>query len=131
MSAHPLLIVMALHMAWLVLLYAALTLVRAPAVWNIGRRADGSNPWSTYEPRISANLRNQFEWPIFFHIVCLLLMLDPTAMRGSHVVLAWLFLGGRMLHTAVQVLTANVRLRGVVFTLNFVAVVVMWVLLLV
>ncbi len=35
-----------------------------------------------------------------------------------------------MLHSAVQVLTANVRLRGLVFTLNFLAVLGLWGLLL-
>jgi hypothetical protein len=52
---------MAIHVAWTAFLYALLTIARAPAVWGIGRRADGGNPWATLEPRISANLRNQFE----------------------------------------------------------------------
>lgn len=119
---------MAAHVAWTALLYALLTVARAPSIWGIGRRADGSNPFATYEPRISANLSNQFEWPLFFHVACLVLMAtphDPVALA-----LAWLFIAGRIAHSGVQILTRNVRLRGVVFTVNFVAVLALWVVVL-
>lgn len=122
--SHSLILPMAAHIALAALLYAALTVARAPKVWGIGRRADGSNPWSAIEPRISANLSNQFEWPLFFHVACLLLMqgeLPPLAPP-----LAWAFVIGRLLHTGVQVFTTHVRLRGLVFTLNFAAVLGLW-----
>lgn len=131
MTTNPLVLTMIVHVAWLAILYVALTVVRAPAVWGVGRRKDGSNPWTSYEPRISANLRNQFEWPILFYVVCILLLLEPAAFHPAHLWLAWLFIIGRMLHTGVQVLTANVRLRGIVFTINFIAVLAMWGLLLI
>lgn len=117
---------MAAHVALTTLLYAGLTIARAPAVWGVGRRADGSNPWGALEPRISANLSNQFEWPLFFHVACLLLMLQPAVGRLP-LVLAWVFVAGRVLHSGVQVFTANVRLRGAVFTINFLAVLALWV----
>ncbi len=108
------------------MLYLLLTLARAPAVWGIGRRADGANPWAAVEPRISANLSNPFEWPLFFHVACLILLqLDPGT---SAIALAWVFVAGRVLHSAVHILTRNVRLRGVVFTINFLAVIGLWIL---
>jgi len=122
---------MVLQVAWTAWLYVALTIARAPPVWGIGRRRDGSNPLGSYEPRISANLRNQFEWPVLFYVVCLLLLLRPEAPNQAQVWLAWLFVAGRILHTGVQVLTSNVRLRGIVFMINFLAVLAMWGLLLV
>ncbi len=77
------------------------------------------------ERRISANLSNQFEWPVFFYAACLLLM--GLAMEGRVPLwLAWIFVGGRVVHSYVQIFTANVRLRGIVFTINFVAVLGMW-----
>jgi hypothetical protein len=116
---------MVAHVALAGFLYVLLTVARAPAVWGIGRRSDGSNPWAHVEPRISANLSNQFEWPLFFHVACLvLLQFQPGA---TAVALAWIFVAGRLLHSAVQVLTRNVRLRGVVFTVNFLAVLALWV----
>ena len=124
MMAHPLLLPMAAHVALSALLYVLLTVARAPAIWGIGRAPDGSNPWAKFEPRISANLSNQFEWPLFFHVACVLLMQAPPSVLALG--LAWAFIAGRVLHSLVQILTANVRLRGLVFTLNFLAVLGLW-----
>ena len=121
---HPLIVPMAAHVALTALLYVLLTVARAPAAWGIGRRSDGSDPWAGIEPRISANLSNQFEWPLFFHAACLIL-LQADASRLA-LVLAWVFVAGRVLHSLVQILTNNIRLRGVVFTINFVAVLGLW-----
>jgi hypothetical protein len=121
---------MAAHVALAAILYALLTVARAPAIWGVGRRADGTNPWATMEPRISANLSNQFEWPLFFYVACLMFLQRPGAGTGA-LLLAWIFVAGRFAHSAVQILTTNVRLRGVVFTINFLAVLGMWALLLV
>ena len=122
---HSLIIPMAAHVALTAVLYVALTVVRAPAIWGIGRRADGSNPFAALEPRISANLSNQFEWPLFFHAAFLLLLIQSGVDRLS-IVLAWIFAGGRVLHSLVQIFTRNIRLRGVVFTINFAAVLGLW-----
>lgn len=116
---------MASHVALSALLYVLLTVARAPAVWGVGRRPDGSNPWADLEPRISANLSNQFEWPLFFYAAGLLLIAQQAA-DVRQLVLAWIFVAGRVVHSCVQVLTKNVRLRGMVFTINFVAVLGMW-----
>ena len=122
-----LLLPMSAHVALAALLYVLLTIARAPTIWGIGRRPDGSNPWATFEPRISANLSNQFEWQLFFHIACLALMaIGPS---DGAIWLAWVFILGRILHSAVQILTGNVRLRGLIFTINFVAVLGLWALL--
>ncbi len=119
---------MAAHVALAAFLYVLLTVARAPAVWGIGRRRDGANPWAAVEPRISANLSNQFEWPLFFHVACLLLLQQQPS--PAALVLAWVFVAGRVLHSTVQILTGNVRLRGVVFTINFLAVLGLWVVVL-
>ena len=118
---------MAAHVGLAALLYALLTIARAPSVWGWGRRPDGSNPWEHLEPRISANLSNQFEWPLFFHVACVLLLLDRQPAGPVQLGLAWVFVAGRLLHSCVQIFTTNIRLRGMVFTLNFVAVLAMWV----
>jgi hypothetical protein len=122
---QPLLLPMAAHVALAAFLYVLLTVARAPAIWGIGRSADGTNPWARWEPRVSANLSNQFEWPLFFHVACLLLLRGPV--DGVSIALAWGFIAGRLLHSAVQILTTNVRLRGLVFMLNFMCVLGLWV----
>jgi TPR repeat protein len=118
---------MAAHIALVVFLYVLLTVARAPAIWGVGRRPDGANPWAKFEPRISANLSNQFEWPVFFYAACLILL--QWQHSGAALALAWVFVAGRVVHSLVQILTSNVRLRGVVFTINFVAVLGLWVLI--
>ncbi len=123
--SDPLIYPMAAHVLLAAALYVLLTAARAPAVWGIGRAQDGRNPWADVERRISANLSNQFEWPLFFHVACLLLLFGPGH-GGPTLALAWTFVGGRILHSGVQVLTTNVRLRGLVFTINFVAVLGLW-----
>lgn len=125
---NPLIFPMAAHVALTAFLYALLTIVRAPSIWGLWRRADGTNPWAKVEPRISANLSNQFEWPVFFYAACLLLSgYQETAQLQLW--LAWAFIAGRVVHSCVQILTTNVRLRGVVFMINFVAVLGLWGLL--
>ena len=120
---------MAAHVALASLLYVLLTVARAPKIWNIGQRPDGSNPWAAIEPRISANLSNQFEWPLLFYIACLALIQSHGESPVASL-LAWIFVIGRLAHSVVQILTTNIRLRGLVFTVNFLATLGMWVVVL-
>ena len=120
---------MLFHIFWVAMLYVLLTVMRAPKIWGIGARADGSNPFATLEPRTSANLSNQFEWPVLFYAICTLLIARPELYQPIYLLFAWLFLFGRIIHSVVQIFTANIRLRGIIFTINFVAVMCMWVVL--
>lgn len=129
-SANALIYPMAVHVSLTAFLYVLLTIVRAPSIWGVGKRPDGSNPWSKIEPRISANLSNQFEWPLLFYVACVLLIQQQLPERVD-VWLAWTFIAGRFLHSFVQINTTNVRLRGAVFTINFLAALGLWAHLLV
>ena len=122
---HPLILPMAVHVAFTALLYALLTVARAPKIWGVGQRQDGSNPWAEVEPRISANLSNQFEWPLYFYAACLLLI-QVQAESSAAVLLAWVFIAGRLAHSYVQICTTNIRVRGLVFTVNFLATLGLW-----
>lgn len=113
-----------LHFGLVVGLYAALTWARlvvvrrGEAAKNDFARADGDPPASA---RIQRNLANQFEAPVFAWIAALLLIL-AAQITVWDVAAAWLFLTGRLLHTAVQCRGDNVALRGQVFMINFLAV---------
>ncbi|MEM9208091.1 MAG: MAPEG family protein, partial [Pseudomonadota bacterium] len=102
MLNEPLIAPMFVHLVWVVLLYTVLTIVRAPAIWGIGRLSDGSNPWASVESRVSANLSNQFEWPLFFYAICLLLIFRGNANDPLQQGLAWVFVAGRFVHSGVQ-----------------------------
>ena len=117
------------HVLLCFVLYALLTIARAPVVWGMGQTKDGSNPFGNIQPKISANLSNQFEWPLFFYIAIVLLIAKDEPIDNVQIYLAWVFVIGRVLHSIVQIFTDNIRLRGMVFTVNFVAVLAMWALL--
>ena len=113
------------QIGWTMLLYAWLTLARKQAVDS------GAVDYSAFllgrdEPlvpaRIALNLANQFELPVIFYaLVILLLVLDHVT--ALDVIAAWVFVGGRVAHSLVQTLTNNVPLRGQIFMINFLAVV--------
>ena len=118
------------HLALVAFLYAWLTVER---FFNAtGGRASYSGlelPGGDHgrAARIAANLNNQFQAPVFFHILALGLWLSGFA-TPVDVWLAGLFFFGRVLHTLVQTLTGNVLLRGAVFSINFIALSLMWIL---
>ena len=120
-----LLVPLFLHFGLIVSLYAALTRARLVVVRrgeaskNDFARADGDPPASA---RIQRNLANQFEAPVFVWIAALLLILADHVTVWD-VAAAWVFLIGRLIHTAVQCGGDNVALRGQVFTINFLGLV--------
>lgn len=122
-GAAALLLPLFLHFGWVVCLYAALTWARlvvvrrGEAAKNDFARADGDPPLSA---RLQRNLANQFEAPPFAWIAALLLVLTSSVTPWD-IAAAWVFLGGRVLHSLVQTTGDNVALRGQVFTINFLA----------
>ncbi|GAA6151910.1 hypothetical protein NBRC116587_13290 [Pseudoteredinibacter isoporae] len=126
MTDNPLILPMFSHIALCAFLYVLLTIARAPKVWGLWQMNDGSNPWHACETRITNNLKNQFEWPLFFYIACVLLLAEGDAVSQLQCYLAWAFVAGRVLHSIIQIGTRNIRLRGIVFTINFLAVLAMW-----
>lgn len=114
------------HVCWAGFLHTLLTIFRAPSIWGIDTKSGSIRKFASLEPRVSANLSNQFEWPLFFYSACLLTMLAGESSDVLQIALAWLFVVGRVMHSYVQIHTTNIRLRGAVFTINFLAVFFMW-----
>jgi len=113
------------HIGWVSMLYVWLTVARQRAVRS-GQIESSCFVLGRDEPlevaRITRNLANQFELPlIFYALVVLLVALGQVT--PFDVIAAWVFVAGRVAHTLVQTLTDNVALRGQVFTINFLAVV--------
>jgi hypothetical protein len=113
------------HIGLVFLLYAWITVARAQAVKR-GEVKSSAFVLGREEPlpvaRITRNLTNQFELPVIFYaLVVLLIAVDRVTVFD--VAAAWVFVVGRVFHTLVQTLTDNVALRGNVFVINFLAVV--------
>jgi len=112
------------HFLLVVGLYAWLTLERQLAILH--REVEpgvfvnaGADPGRS--KRIARNLSNQFELPVFALFAAAILFMKD-AIGPIDIAAAWLFLFGRLIHTAVQTLSDHVPLRGLVFTINFIAV---------
>jgi hypothetical protein len=114
------------YIGWVFLLYAWLTVARQRAVKRreveYSAFAHGDEPHDI--DRITRNLANQFELPVIFYAVVVLLIAIGRV-TAIDVIAAWVFVAGRVIHTLVQTLTDNVPLRGQVFLINFAGVVVL------
>jgi hypothetical protein len=112
------------HVALVGVLLVVLTIQRVGAVLageakvDDYARAGGDAPRSR---RVQRNLSNQFELPLFAYFAAAVLIATQSV-GFTDIVAAWVFLGGRVLHSAVQCLSDNVRLRGLVFLVNAAAV---------
>ena len=112
------------HIGWVSMLYVWLTVARQRAVRS-GQIGSSCFVLGRDEPlevaRITRNLANQFELPLIFYALVVLLVALGQVTRLD-LIAAWVFVAGRIAHTLVQTLTDNVPLRGQVFTINFLAV---------
>jgi hypothetical protein len=108
-------------------LYVWLTMARAGAVKR-GEVEYAAFVLGREEPRavarITRNLANQFELPVLFYAVVVLLV-ALGRVTAIDVAAAWVFVVGRIVHTLVQTLSDDVRLRGRVFVINFLAIAVL------
>ena len=115
------------HMALVFGLYAWLSVARTLAVRH-GTIGYDAFEFTGGEPpaiaRITRNLSNQFELPVLYYVSALLLI-QFAAVTVWDVWAAWVFIAGRVLHTAVQTKSSNVQLRGLVFGINALAVFVL------
>jgi hypothetical protein len=108
-------------------LYAWLTYVRTVAVMRGETQYDCfllGREEPLHVARITRNLSNQFELPVIFYALVAILLIFGR-ITWIDVAAAWVFFAGRVIHTLVQTLTDNVPLRGRVFMINFLAVVVL------
>ncbi len=74
--------------------------------------------------RVTRNVANQFEAPVLFYALVLLILVLQAATLFD-VVVAWLFVLGRIAHAVVHINTENVLLRSRIFRLGLLLVVVL------
>ncbi|KQS91137.1 MULTISPECIES: MAPEG family protein [unclassified Rhizobium] len=85
----------------------------------------------TIEPAPSAtvarNLINQFELPLLFYLVCVMLYVTAGVSQAA-IIVAWLFVLSRFAHAYVHVTSNRLKVRQRLFTVGFVLNFVLWVL---
>ena len=115
-----------------VVVAALMATARARAVKTMDRQrgnpdlALGRAQWPEDATKRAANFRNQFELPVLFYAVVAFALLTKGADLPM-VVLAWLFVGTRVIHAAIHVGPNKVRWRTLAFALGFLILVIMWV----
>ncbi|CDZ44799.1 MAPEG family protein [Neorhizobium galegae] len=117
------------HAALVFFLYWLLSRQRFEAV-QAGSAEAGHFRESREEPpesrAVHNNLKNQFELPVLFYAVCLVLYVS-TADNGGTVALAWVFVLSRYAHSYVHLTNNRLRYRRPLFMAGFFAVMAMWV----
>ena len=81
--------------------------------------------WSKRTLQVNYAYANQFELPVLFYVLTILVYI--THLAGIvFVVLAWIFVIFRILHAAVHVTTNNIGLRGPLFGIGAIALLINW-----
>ena len=84
--------------------------------------------WPDDVRKISNNMHNQFQTPILFYVLCgIATYLAATTFLM--VLLAWIYVATRIVHTAVHITSNRVQQRFMVFAVGVAVLIVMWVLI--
>ncbi|MEZ5462107.1 MAPEG family protein [Dokdonella sp.] len=114
-----------------VIVYVGLAVAKARALKHGQvdpvRRALHADAWPESVQKINNNIRNQFEVPVLFYALVLMLYeLGETGVLTQG--LAWLFVASRIVHAYVHTGANIVRIRRPVFMLGCIVVLAMLVL---
>ncbi len=85
---------------------------------NEERRALYDDAWPESVIKFNNNIRNQFELPVLFYVLCIILWAVNSTNVITHA-LAWLFVASRIVHVAIHTGSNFVPLRRKVFMLGF------------
>ncbi len=128
MNAQLILLPVLLQIALTLASYVALARAKSKAL-ALGqvdevRRALHSDAWPDSVIKINNNIRNQFETPVLFYVLVLVL-LNLGAVGWLTQLLAWLFVLSRIAHTLVPTGTNQLPLRRRLFTFGCVVLILM------
>lgn len=91
---------------------------------DLKKTALDNDAWPDDVLKVSNNIRNQFQVPILFYVLCFMFYaLD--AVTVSSLSLAWVFVVSRIIHAYVHMGSNFVPARFSVFTIGFVVMVLM------
>ena len=82
--------------------------------------------WSKPALQVQYSFSNQFELPVLFYVLTILVYITHHA-GVLFVVLAWVFVIFRLFQAYVHVTNNKVRLRGMFFGISAIALAIMWI----
>lgn len=110
----PVLVQVALTMAVYILLSTAKAKAARRGEVDPARRGLYDDAWPESVIKINNNIRNQFEVPVLFYVLCLVL-LALNAVNSAAIAVAWLFSLSRVAHAYIHIYPNHVPIRRRVF----------------
>lgn len=86
-----------------------------------------NDAWPDYVLMVSNNIRNQFQLPVLFYVLCFVFY-SVNAVTTTVLYLAWAFVISRIIHAYIHMSTNYVPARFRVFTVGFVIIVIMFII---
>ena len=83
-----------------------------------------NDAWPDYVLQVSNNIRNQFQVPVLFYVLCILFY-SIDAVSTIVLYLAWAFVISRAIHAYIHMNSNFVPARFTVFTIGFVTMIIM------
>ena len=84
--------------------------------------------WSQRSLQVGYSYCNQFELPVLFYVLTILIYFPGIGGSVVFVALAWIFVIFRYLQAHVHVTNNKVRLRGLFFIISAITLAIMWVI---
>ena len=116
-------------MAWTMIIWAWMHVTRIPAMSDAGIRPDDARKTKALDETLPAevqwkahNYNHLHEQPTLFYAVCLLLAMVGQG-EGMNALLAWIYVGLRIIHSIVQVTANKVMVRFVLFAVSSVVLI--------
>lgn len=81
--------------------------------------------WPDHTRQVENNYMNQFELPVLFYLLMILLLITRKA-DFVMMTLAWIFVATRIVHAYVHLTNNDVNLRGPFFGIGLFALTIMW-----
>ena len=93
---------------------------------DMDKTALDNDAWPDYVLMVSNNIRNQFQVPVLFYVLCFLLY-SIDAVSTTVLYLAWAFVISRAIHAYIHMSSNFVPARFSVFTIGFLIMIAMFV----
>lgn len=120
----PILLPVVALLSWTMVMWLWMYLTRIPAIARAKMVLDPQAPRGEQMSQLPAQVRwkadnynHLFEQPTLFYALALLLALVDAG-SGVNLVLAWLYVGLRVIHSLIQALFNKIELRFAVFALS-------------
>ncbi len=123
---YPLLVQVALTFVLLIWMGRRRTSLLASKEVRPEQVALGQPGWPPRETQVSNSFSNQFEVPVLFYVL-VLLILHLRMSDVVHVILAWAFVLSRLAHAFVHTTSNDLRVRGPVYGIGMLILMVMWI----